>query len=411
MDKKALAERCLLHRDQIAPGEALRSLQYSGELQKARLEKFGLRREASLRFREQVLKSAVRSWNDEYYAEEMFAHNVEVTDAFYRGEKRIFYRKRPLLFYTTVVDLLGPGGGSENDVYCCPNCGSPGKLKALLEKCPYCGTHFEIGELYPKVENFWSIPDPGGTEQELKKDVMRYVLPGMLTAMLISAVSGLSAGISFGAVFAVILSAGLGALFGYLIWAIRKIGSLFIQAGRSLPLLAGTGSAKKFEKLLSRFSGAYTYEHFTAAVAGLLKNLIYSDDDTALPFYAGKANTLFEDVIDCGYRGSMELKSIDVQDMICTARVRVFLENLCYDGKRIKERRETVLLTVRKDLRGSSIRPFSIHAINCRGCGGSFDAFKNRNCPYCGRAYELQDLDWVITDISKKAVQNQYRKG
>ena len=404
MDKKSLAERYLIHKNQVSPKEALRSLQYSGELQKARLEKHGLRHEVSFEYRDQVLKNAVRRWEDEYYEEEMFAHNVELTDTFYSGKKQICYRKKPLIFYTTVVDLNGPCVG-EDDVYCCPNCGAPGKIKVLLEKCPYCGTHFKIVELYPKVENSWSVYDHGMTNEEMNKGTKKYIISGMLIAMLLSVIGSLSRELSVESVlltvFTTVFSGGIGAFFGYMIWAMQKLGRLFVEAGKSLPLLAGTGSARKFEKVMSGYSGAYTYEHFTSTVVSLLKILIYSDTDTVLPFYSGKANTLFEDVIDCSYRGSMALKSIDVHNSVCTAKVKVFMENLCYDGKKVRERRNTVLLTVRKDLRGEPIRPFSILAINCRSCGGSFDALKNRNCPYCGREYELQDLDWVITDISQ----------
>ena len=404
MDKRTFAEYYLIHKNQAAPGEALRSLQYSGELQKARLEKHGIRHEPSLEYRDQVLKNAVRRWKDEYYQEEMFAFNVELTDTFYSGGKRVYHRKRPLIFYTTVVDCNGPCAAAD-DVYCCPNCGAPGKIKVLLEKCPYCGTHFKIGELYPKVENAWSVYDLGMTEEETNKGIKKYIIPGMLIAMLFSVIAGLSRELSVESVlltvFTTVFSGGAGAFIGYMIWVLQKLGRLFLEAGKSFPLLAGTGSAKKFEKVMSGYSGAYTYEHFTATVVSLLKILIYSDTDTVLPFYAGKANTLFEDVIDCSYRGSMELKSIDVHNSVCTARVRVFMENLCYDGRKIKEKRNTVLLTVQKDLRGKPIRPFSVFAISCGNCGGSFDAVKNRKCPYCGHEYELQDLDWVITDISR----------
>ncbi len=401
MEKKAIAESYLVHRNLTAPKEALRPLQYAGALQKERLEKFGLKHNASVRFRGQIKGQEISNWADEYYEEEMFSHSVEMTDTFYSGEKRIFQREKNLLFYTTVVDLNGPGGGREDDVYCCPNCGSPEKIRTLLEKCPYCDTHFEISELYPKVENSFSVFDHGGTKQELNTDIKKYTIPGMVIAVLVGLIGILSSGFSFGSIFSLILSALIGAFLGYMVWSMRKMGRLFVEAGKAVPLLAGTGSAKKYEKLMSNYSGAYTYEHFAGTVVNLLKILVYSDADTLLPFYSGKANTLFEDVIDCSYRGAMVLNSIGVKDSVCTAKVKVFMDNLCYDGKKVKEKLDTVLLTLQKDLRGESIRPFSIHAINCRGCGGSFDALKSRKCPYCGSEYELQDLDWVITDIKQ----------
>ena len=402
MDKKTLAERYLIHRNQIAPKEALRSLQYSAELQEKRLEKYGLKHNSSFRYRGLLKGNQVREWEDEYYKEELYVHTAELTDTFYNGEKRIFHREKPVVCYTTVVDLKGAGThGREEDVYCCPHCGAAEKIKTLLEKCPYCDTHFEISELYPKVENSYSVLDISGTNEEINKEVKKHVIPFMLLGIIINAAVNMRSGFSVELIFPLVTAAIAGAAIGYVIWGIRKIGRVFIEAGRSVPMLSGAGSAKKYEKVLSRYSGAYTYEHFTGVVVSLLKILIYSDSDTALPFYSGKDNTLFSDVIDCGFRGAMTLKSLEVRDFVCAAKVKVFMENLHYDGKIIKEKRDAVLLTVKKDLRGDTIKPFSVHAISCRSCGGSFDAYKNRKCPYCGREYELRDLDWVITDISQ----------
>ena len=45
---------------------------------------------------------------------------------------------------------------------------------------------------------------------------------------------------------------------------------------------------------------------------------------------------------------------------------------------------------------------FSITKINCKSCGASFDATKQRTCPNCDSKYEMVDDDWVIMQITKK---------
>ena len=39
---------------------------------------------------------------------------------------------------------------------------------------------------------------------------------------------------------------------------------------------------------------------------------------------------------------------------------------------------------------------FSIHAVNCESCGGSFDAAYVSVCPHCGRQYDASEDDWVV---------------
>ena len=42
---------------------------------------------------------------------------------------------------------------------------------------------------------------------------------------------------------------------------------------------------------------------------------------------------------------------------------------------------------------------FSITNIQCSSCGGSFDAFMSRTCPYCGSEYDHEKNDWVIYEM------------
>lgn len=41
---------------------------------------------------------------------------------------------------------------------------------------------------------------------------------------------------------------------------------------------------------------------------------------------------------------------------------------------------------------------FSITLVNCNNGGGCFDAVCQRNCPYYGSEYHMEDEGWVIED-------------
>lgn len=49
-------------------------------------------------------------------------------------------------------------GDWRNETYVCPNCGNITKIAALEDEgCAYCGTHFLMAQLYPKVTNFYIL--------------------------------------------------------------------------------------------------------------------------------------------------------------------------------------------------------------------------------------------------------------
>ena len=49
-----------------------------------------------------------------------------------------------------------------------------------------------------------------------------------------------------------------------------------------------------------------------------------------------------------------------------------------------------------KRLNRSNDLGFSIHAVNCKTCGATFDAMHVEKSPHCGHQYELIDDDWVV---------------
>ena len=45
---------------------------------------------------------------------------------------------------------------------------------------------------------------------------------------------------------------------------------------------------------------------------------------------------------------------------------------------------------------------FSMTRIMCPSCGASFDATKNKNCPFCENPYEITTDDWALVDLQYK---------
>ncbi len=183
-----------------------------------------------------------------------------------------------------------------------------------------------------------------------------------------------------------------------------KVSTLFINAGKSLPMIVNsTGSGKRFVAQMKQCSPEFSYEYFSDKVVSLLKMIIFSDDARELPNYAGEPlGNMFSDIVESSYTGAVALKQFRVQDDYCYVIVEVYLENLYDNGRRIYKKNDTIRIYLCKRVSKAINYHFSIMKIQCKGCGGSFDAIKRRTCPNCGRRYEIEDDDWVVTKIQKR---------
>ena len=45
---------------------------------------------------------------------------------------------------------------------------------------------------------------------------------------------------------------------------------------------------------------------------------------------------------------------------------------------------------------------FSMTRIQCPTCGGSFNAVQNRICPFCGRSYDIESQDWILSKLYRE---------
>lgn len=58
-------------------------------------------------------------------------------------------------------------------------------------------------------------------------------------------------------------------------WAILKIGSLFTEAGKSIPMLVNTaGSKNRFVSYMSQYSPEFSYEYFSDKVVSMIKMIM-----------------------------------------------------------------------------------------------------------------------------------------
>ncbi len=390
------------------PNSCDQDMKYCLELQRERQKEKGLIMKYEFVPRGHFAESGGigRGFEDERYKTRMEYRTCRWERTLYKGKKKIFQSKENTLFYQMITDTQDSQLAKE-DNYVCPNCGAISKVRELINGCSYCGTFFEMEDLFPKTTNFFMIKDHGYTEKEIKGSIFKTMLPCILVCIVIFTFSYNTQnewGLLLNLIPGVLAGVFGGGIIGYILWAILKISSLFSEAGKSISMaVSATGSGKRFEMQMKKFSPEFSYEYFTGKVISMLKMIIYAKEPEELPIFDGKdtKRELFSDIVDSYYRGALALKSFQVQGDYCYVTVDAFMDDL-YDGNTIRKKRDVFRLVLRKNITTPIQLNFSITKINCKSCGASFDATKQRTCPVCNSKYEINDDDWVITQITKR---------
>lgn len=346
-----------------------------------------------------------KGWEDERYKTRMEYRTCRWEKMFYKDKKKVHSSKQNSTFYQIITDKRD-SHAVEEDSYTCPNCGAISKVRELIDGCSYCGTFFKMEDLFPKVTNFFFIEDISGTDKEVNGDIAKTVVPCMLISMICLTYvysNQNDNGLLMNLIPGVIAGAILGGVLGYFLWAILKIGYIFAQAGKSASMVVNvSGSAKSFEAKMKKYSPEFSYEYFTSKVISMLKMIIFSKDPQELPIYEGDATKdMFSDILDSSYTGALALKKFQIQDDYCYVTVDAYMEDI-YDGSKIRKKRDIFRVVLRKNITTPIQLNYSIKKINCKSCGASFDATKQKNCPSCDSLYEIADEDWVIVQITKR---------
>ena len=378
---------------------------YGVELWRNRLNKKGLTMSYDIVPRGQFSSSDHhREWKDKHYSNKLYYRTCHLDKTVYADDKKIYSEKDSMIMYQTVTDVLS-GVHVDDDYYCCPNCGANVKISQLVEGCPYCRTFFKMSELYPKVSNFYFLRDYGRTEKELKSEMSRFLLPPILVFFIIYTFV-FFAGQAHKNIILALLGGAIGGVLsggflGYIIWAFSKLGRLFWDAGKSIGLLTNmAGSAKNFNNYMKRYNSEISFEYFQSKVISLIKVIVFSDNPNELPIYMGNdISNVFEDIIDMDFRGALALRKIREQDGKIIVVADAYMTNTYETDGKVKKKDESVNVVLERKTDVPFDFGFSIKKIQCKQCAGSFDATKNRICPYCNSPYQLEDMDWIVTSI------------
>ena len=304
---------------------------------------------------------------------------------------------------------------SDDQIIICPNCGHRAPAAGFVDGCPMCSTRFEIENVFPCVNSYysmiWPMPRKDFAERGMKIGAIAGIGAGATIGVLSFLLMLISQNIVF---FALLGAAVLAFLSGWITFMIvygitamfasaKAAAGVVTMALNTMDMTAAVNSKRRTEQALAPYDSGFSFNLLEGKILSYLKTLAYSGNRQNCSIYMGKGDLSFmDDLVDIRYRGATRFdKAVVVGDYIHLI-MTVYLDNVYYrDGKFGKVRENfTVELARRKEVQ--TVPDFSAYNINCASCGGSFDAVLSRNCPYCGSVYDLSSQDWGVLTIVKQ---------
>ena len=384
---------------------------YALKLQNERLKEKGLELDYNIYSRDNQNDKFISgsSWKDAHYQSTVcFNNSYGIKRKVKKDGKWRYSDNRKSVLYETITDVV-TGAHPDNDPFCCPNCGTASTVAGLQNGCAYCGTKFQMDDLFPKVSAYYFLEDAGMTKGEFWGGyficfvitlIAMYIfacylnpavfLPKNLAGNTTNLI-GIAIGFPIGCF-----------ILGYVLYAYFLIIRLIVKAILSAGKMGTAGSRRKFEARMRKFSPEFSYEYFTSKSISLIKTAVFSKDETELLFYTGQPmNPKMKDIIDLNYGGALGCKRFKDEGNFVTVQTKAYFDVLYAQGSRIYSRSEVFSATFKRRTDIPVNLNFSMTRIACPTCGSSYDATKNKICPYCENKYEITTDDWALVEFKK----------
>lgn len=394
------------------PDIASIDLDFALDLQKKRLDEKGVKIQTAFTDKETVKNevpiNACTAYDMGKCKSNIASKTYEVTEKYFKDGKKKKKIKDRFFFYTMITRLEN----RNSEVACsCPNCGAVSSVRELLNGCKNCKTRFIMDDLFPKVTNFYFVKTYSLANKSTKKVLAPYLLGGIVAVAAFTVWVVVKDGTFDPATANMVYEIGIraipvllgGLLAGYLAWAFKTLFGLFVGAAKSIPMIGPHFNCqKRLPWLMKEVNPNFSYEYFIGKVLALLKIMIFSDDYTNLAVYEGNPmKNPFGDIVDIKYRGVSKLNSFNVTNGCCYVDMTVYATTVKNKNSSFRVKNEKFRLTVCRSVNAMDDGVFTMKKVTCKSCGASFDATRERNCPYCGNPYHLGNDDWVVVSFGK----------
>ena len=386
----------------ITPQDCDGDTAYFLKLQKERLDKKGLK------LHESVVPSKGTSYGTGkvsrkslWYTTDMMYENVSRKLSFENENGPVYERDTEMAMYEIVAH--SPNEAQTQFIrVTCPNCGAVNSVSKLGEGCPYCGTVFQIKDLFPRVINLFFIRSNSSAKNgQIFRQSMTFSMSGVFLVMLIANI--VRGGqplplILLASSFAAVL---VGGFLGFIVADIRLVATLFDHDGmKHLPILKWGSSKRKIKNTMLRYDKNFSFDKFEGQLVSLVSMAVLAEKPEELACYRADAREpLFSDILEMTYTNGICLNGIRMEGNIMHMSVRTWWVNHYEEHGKVKKSGDCIDVTFRRNVEKQEAPGFSITSVSCPGCGGSFDAVRQKKCPYCGSEYHMEEESWVIEQM------------
>ena len=391
------------------PELASEDTRFALELQKQKLQSLGLDMQVQIQDSEESSGGAAAiPYTDNVFVNSICCNNKQITTSIRSSQKELYSRTAPCMLTTIMQNPKQGGVPSPDTAMCCPHCGAPSTLGRLESGCEFCNTKFLMDELYPKVMHFF-ISDHGDAKYDtntLKKHIVRYSIFFMVISIVIIIINmcrgqfehiSLLYEIAGRSVASIIL----GVMIGSVSWFISNLAGSFRLLGKYSRGAAKTGRSLMFCHKMKELDPTFSAEYFRDKSLSLMKLMVFSQNPQELTICrcGGPIPEKLRDIVDIRCQNS-GINSYSIRDGVCDVSVTFYTDSLYFRGGKVFPKSDKICMSLRKVITKPTNLGFSAMAVICPSCGASFDAEKVRNCPFCGKAYPLEENEWIVTDIS-----------
>lgn len=291
--------------------------------------------------------------------------------------------------------------------YCCPNCGAATMLSQLVQGCPYCGTRFVMNQLFPKITNLYT---------SATVDSAPLIWPlFIILALVFVCMGGLSLVINGTVSAPPWLMTWLTGILYLLVMLLQVVmfvfffgvvGVFIIKKANEHPYtVRDKTSCMNLTQFVQSFDHSFSVDYFKGQLVTMVSTLVYSDDLDNVAIYEGAPRDRqaddMGDIVDMNFQGYLDLKDCYVKDNYLFINLDVYMQDIYCRSGTLKRQNDIFNLWLCRNINAQSDYGSSVHAIACPNCGGSFDATREKNCPYCKTDYAIIDHDWVVLNFMK----------
>lgn len=345
--------------------------------------------------------TATVSRKSAWYTTDMSYENISRELQFIRGTEVLYQRNVEQVMYEIIAHSPNEREMAHLMVTC-PNCGCVSSVEQLGSGCPYCKTQFRVKDLFPRVINTYFIRSDSISKNITQQRIvigasMGIVLLICIPGSLISSNGNLPATL-FTAYLAALIGGGI---FGWMASAVLMLTSLFQRDGmKHLPLIPFLSSKSKIKRMMTAYDPNFSYDKFEGQLVALIRMAVFAKEPQNLTAYRGKErDARFQNILEMTYTNGMCLKNVKKQGDDLHLTIRTWWINYSEEQGKIRKTGDLIDVTICRNIAHREVPGFSVTSVNCHSCGASFDAVRQRNCPYCGTEYHMEEDYWVIEEM------------